>query len=92
MRRDHKLILLARRKRAFFMKGRNMNPFNFADGYKTYFVALTIVMIGVGEGVLGVDIPGVEVGDDWMAYIVGGLGLGSFRSMVQKVIDGLLGN
>jgi len=69
-----------------------MNPVNFADGYKTYFVALTIVMIGVGEGLLGVDIPGVEVGNDWMAYIIGGLGLGSVRSAIQKMIDNLLGN
>ena len=69
-----------------------MNPLDFTDGYKTYFVALMIVLIGVGEGLLGVDIPGVEVGDDWMQYIIAGLGLGSVRSALQKAIDGLLGN
>jgi len=79
----------------FALKSHNMerkSMFGMVDGYKTYFVAFLVVMIGVGEGVLGVDIPGVVVGDDWMAYIIGGLGLGSFRSAFQKVIDGFLGN
>lgn len=61
-------------------------------GYKTYLVAGFVVFVGVVEGLLGVDLPGVEVGDDWMQYVVSGLGLGSLRAAISKVIEAITGN
>lgn len=58
----------------------------FLDGYKTYIVAAVVVIIGVSEGVLGIDIPGVVVGPDWLGWIIAGLGLGAVKSAINKVV------
>ncbi len=59
----------------------------FMDGKKTHFVALIVVLIGVMEGLLGADIPGVNVGDDWLNYVLTGLGLSSVRDGIRKIRD-----
>jgi len=68
------------------------NGFPTMSGWKTYVVSFAIVLIGVSEGVFGADIPGVVVGDDWLQYIISGLGLGSIRAAIGKIIDGVAGN
>ena len=52
-------------------------------GKKTYVIAATAIIIVVAEKVIGVDIPGVEVGDNALAFVLGALGLGALRSGVN---------
>ena len=66
--------------------------FGMIDGNKTYLVAAFIVFVGVVEGMLGVDLPGIAIEGDWLQYIVVGLGLGSIRSAINKIIGGFTGN
>lgn len=56
------------------------------SGKKTYLVAAMVIAIGLAEGVFGIDLPGVEVGEDWLAYILNGIGLGTLRAGVQKAV------
>lgn len=56
------------------------------DGYKTYIVVGMVVLIALVEGVLGIDIPGAEVGDNWLEYVLGALGLGGLRSALAKQV------
>jgi hypothetical protein len=60
--------------------------FNVLDGYKTYIVAAIVVAIGLAEGLFGLDIPGIDVGANWMDYVLSGLGLGSVRSALGKIV------
>lgn len=52
---------------------------------KMYTIAFFVIAIGVAEGVFGIDIPGVNVGPDWMAWILAGLGLGATKAAISKV-------
>lgn len=54
------------------------------SGYKTYVIALVVIIIGVVEGALGFDIPGVEVGPDWLQWVLNGIGLGTLRAGISK--------
>ena len=54
------------------------------DGKKTFLLGGLIIAIGVSEGLLGWDVPGVEVGDDWLGYVLTGLGVGTFRDALRK--------
>lgn len=54
------------------------------SGYKTYIIAAIVVACALVEGVLGWDIPGFDIGDDWVAVVLGGLGLGSLRASIGK--------
>ena len=62
------------------------------SGYKTFVVAAAVVFIGVVEGLLGFDIPGVTVGSDWVVWVLSGLGLGSMRDAIRKLVDMFSGN
>jgi len=53
-------------------------------GYKTYIVAALLALVGIVEGVLGLDIPGVQVDDNWFTILLGALGLGALRAGVAK--------
>ena len=66
--------------------------FGMIDGNKTYVVAAFIVFVGLAEGLFGIDLPGVQIEGDWLQYIVVGLGLGSIRSAINKIIGGFTGN
>lgn len=55
------------------------------DGYKTYIVAGLLLVVVIAEKLLGWDIPGVAVGDNWLDYIAAALGLGAVRHGVAKV-------
>jgi hypothetical protein len=52
---------------------------------KMYGIALIVIAIGVAEGMFTMDIPGVEVGPDWFAWILAGLGLGATKAAISKV-------
>ena len=51
---------------------------------KMYGIAIIVIAIGVAEGPLGLDIPGVVVGPDWFAWILAGLGLGATKAAIAK--------
>lgn len=54
------------------------------SGKKTYFISFLVVAIALTEGVLGWDVPGVQVGADWITWMLSGLGLGTLRAAVAK--------
>ena len=56
------------------------------SGYKTYAVAFAVVVLGITEGLMGLDVPGVTVGDDWLAWTLTGLGLGSIRDALKSFL------
>jgi len=58
---------------------------NTLSGYKTYIVAATLALVGIVEGLLGIDIPGVEVDENWMVILLNAMGLGALRAGVAKV-------
>ena len=56
----------------------------FLNGYKTYIIAAVLVLVVIAEKLLGWDIPGVQVGDNWFDYIAAAFGLGALRHGVAK--------
>ena len=54
------------------------------NGYKTYLAAFLLAVVGVVEGMLGIDIPGVQVDDNWFTILIGALGLGGIRHAIDK--------
>lgn len=56
----------------------------FGAGYRTYIIAVTLVLVVLVEKGLGIDVPGVEVGSDWLTYLLGALGLGTLRAGVAS--------
>lgn len=59
--------------------------FGFLNGYKAYIVSALVAAIGLVDGGLGFDIPGVDVGDNWLGWILTGMGLGAGRSAIKKL-------
>ena len=55
------------------------------SGQKTYVIAGIIILVAVTEGIFGIDVPGIDVGDDWIGWALNGLGLGTLRSGIAKV-------
>lgn len=75
------LIALVTRRpsEAAFSHPKEKTMWTALAGYKTYIlVVLFLVMVAV-EKVMGWDVPGFEVGDDWMTWVWGALGLGTLR-------------
>lgn len=62
------------------------NPMKQVDGMKTYIVAAAVALIGISEGVLGVDIPGAEMQENWIEMVLGAAGLGTVRHAIAKLI------
>ena len=54
------------------------------DGKKTYIVAFVVIVLVILEKFLGIDIPGYDVGQDWMEHVLAALGLSALRAGVQK--------
>ena len=54
------------------------------NGYKTYLVALFVVLGVVMSKLFGWDIPGFHPGDNWMDYVLAAAGLGAMRHGVSK--------
>lgn len=49
-------------------------------GYRTYIIAAVLVFVVLVEKGLGIDVPGVEVGPDWLTHLLAALGLGTLRA------------
>lgn len=63
------------------------------DGYKTYIAVVLLVAVGIVEGVFGIDIPGVDVSEDWFTILLAALGLGGARHAIGKLerkVEGLV--
>lgn len=55
------------------------------SGYKTYVVALFLILVAVLEGALGIDLPYVEVPqDNWMQWAINGVLAITLRSGIAK--------
>ena len=54
------------------------------NGYRTYIVAATLLLIVFVEKGLGFDFPDVEVGNDWLVLALNAIGLGTLRAGVGK--------
>ncbi len=52
----------------------------FGAGYRTYIIAAVLVLVVVVEKGLGIDVPGVAVGPDWLPNLLAALGLGTLRA------------
>ena len=63
---------------------------SFLTGYKTYVIAALILLCVFAEKILGFDIPGFEVGDDWLAFVLGALGLGTARAGAKSDVKNAL--
>lgn len=53
-------------------------------GYKTYIIAATLLLVVAVEKGLGIDVPGVDLGNDWLLVVMNALGLGSLRAGIAK--------
>lgn len=51
----------------------------FGAGYRTTIIAAGLVPVVVVDKGLGNDMPGVELGSDWLTQILAALGLGTLR-------------
>jgi hypothetical protein len=60
-------------------------------GWKTLTAVALMVVVALAEGVLGIDVPGVTVADNWVTLLIEALGLGGLRAaMAKQIIGGLL--
>ena len=51
---------------------------------KMYGIAVVVIIIVIAEKMLGLDIPGVDVGDDWLGFVLAALGLGATKAAIVK--------
>lgn len=54
-------------------------------GFKTYIVSAIIIAGAIAEGLLGWDIPGVDLKAHWVEAIMTALGLSALRGGIAKV-------
>jgi hypothetical protein len=54
------------------------------DGYKTYLLMAALLLVVLLEKGLGLDVPGVALGEDWMLVVMNAIGLGTLRHGIQK--------
>lgn len=54
-------------------------------GKKTYLVAAVLMAVVVVEKGLGVDVPGVDLGNDWLLVLLNALGLGTLRAGINTL-------
>lgn len=55
----------------------------FGAGYRTYIIAAVLILVVIVEKGLGIDIPGVDVGSDWLTQILAALGLSTLRAGIS---------
>lgn len=58
------------------------------NGWKTYLVAAALAVVVAIERGLGIDIPGVEVGEDWLVLLLNAAGLGALRHGIARGLPG----
>ena len=54
------------------------------SGYRTYIAAFGLAIVGVLEGLMGIDIPGVALDQNWLVVLFGALGLGGLKAAVSS--------
>jgi len=54
------------------------------QGYKTYIVVAALLLVVAIEKGLGFDVPGVDLGEDWLLIVLNAAGLGALRAGVTK--------
>lgn len=54
------------------------------QGKKTYAIVAVFVLIVVLEKFVGIDLPYVEIGDDWFNEVMVMLGLGTARAAIAR--------
>lgn len=54
------------------------------NGYKTYIVAAVLALAVLVEKVLGLDVPGIVVTDDWALVLANAVGLGTIRAAISQ--------
>jgi hypothetical protein len=54
------------------------------NGYKTYLVMAVLLLVVLLEKGLGIDVPGIALGDDWMLLVMNALGLGTLRLGIHQ--------
>jgi len=54
-------------------------------GLKTYIVAAVILAVAISEGLLGIDIPGCDIAEDWFSYVLIAFGLSTTRAAIDKI-------
>jgi hypothetical protein len=54
------------------------------NGYKPYLVMAALLAVVVLEKGLGLDVPGVALGEDWMLVVMNTIGLGALRHGIGK--------
>lgn len=60
-------------------------------GWKTYLAVGLMVVVALAEGALGIDVPGVNVADDWVKLLLEALGIGGLRAAIARnMLDGIL--
>lgn len=59
------------------------------NGWKTYLVAAALALVVILEKGLGLDVPGVELGDDWLLVLLNAAGLGALRHGIARGLPGL---
>lgn len=53
-------------------------------GYRTYGVVAVLLLCVAAEKLLGWDVPGFTLTEDWLSVVLGALGLGSLRAAVGR--------
>lgn len=56
-----------------------MNPLTWLAGYRTYFAAVLLALLGLAQAI-GVDVPGVQLDENWLVLLLNALGLGGLRA------------
>jgi hypothetical protein len=54
------------------------------NGYKTYLVTAALLTVVLMEKGLGLDVPGVTLGEEWMLVVMNAIGLGTLRHGIGK--------
>jgi hypothetical protein len=53
-------------------------------GYRSYIVAVTLVLLVVIERVIGIDVPGVMLEEAWLSHLLAAFGLGALRAALPS--------
>lgn len=85
MRSTTRNYLLRRKPPAKIKKEKEMGILAAVDGYKTYIVIGVYLAAVFVTKVMGLEIPGFAVGDNWLNDVMIALGLGGFRSALNKI-------
>lgn len=59
---------------------------NLLNGWKTYAVVAVLLLTVAIEKLLGVDVPGIVITDDWGLVVLNALGLGALRSSFAATV------